>query len=484
MMDLQRYLQAIRKFWWVILIPALLGGLWGVASMARSVTQYEGSVEFFVQTSGETSLSAAAQGDQFAQRRVNSYVALLETDRLAQMVIEQSGLELTVGQVRSMIGASGDVNTVLLTATATSSDRDMALAVAEALSTELVTLVDEVENPDGDEASVSLEVVSGPTVDEVPAQPIRAIGLRVGIGLVFGLAAALILELRDTTIRSEDDLAEVGVQPVLGRIPVDRRANLAPLIIDDDAGSIRAEFLRQLRTNLQYVDAARPVRVVAVTSSVSDEGKSMTTANLALTLVAAGQRVAVVEADFRRPRVADYFGMERAAGLSDVLAGRLDLEDALQPWGPDGLEVLSSGGLPPNPAELVGSEAMVEVLAELRSMFDLVLIDTPPLLPVTDGAVMSATADGALLMVRYGRTRRHQVAGAARALEAVDARLLGAVLTMVPMNRGSGYTNYRYESTERSPRRVSRMGRERAARSGDERPRPDPVREVRAPRGA
>jgi non-specific protein-tyrosine kinase len=160
--------------------------------------------------------------------------------------------------------------------------------------------------------------------------------------------------------------------------------------------------------------------------------------------------VVLLEGDLRRPRIADYMGLEGSVGLTDVLVGRSHLDQVLQPWGDVPLSVLPSGQIPPNPSELLGSAQMGTLLAELRSRADLVLVDAPPLLPVTDAAVLASACDGAVLVVRYGRATREQVGRSLAALRNVDARLLGTVLSMVPSRtRGrSAYQNgYYYDSS-------------------------------------
>jgi len=176
-----------------------------------------------------------------------------------------------------------------------------------------------------------------------------------------------------------------------------------------------------------------------LTSSVAGEGKSTTACNLALTLASAGTRVILVEGDLRRPRVADYMGLEGAVGLTDVLIGRAALDDVLQPWGSSPLSVLTSGALPPNPSEMLSSAQMGELIASLRTRADMVLIDSPPLLPVTDAAVLTRECDGALLVVRQGRTTREQLTRSLEALRSVGARLLGTVLNMAATGGAHGY---------------------------------------------
>jgi len=235
-----------------------------------------------------------------------------------------------------------------------------------------------------------------------------------------------------------------------------------------------------LRTNLQFVQVDGPLRSLVMTSSVPREGKSTTTCNLAITLSQAGLRVCLVEADLRRPRAADYLGMIGAVGLTDVLIGRVALEDAVQTWGQGMLDVLPSGPLPPNPSELLSSRAMTELMTTLHERYDLVLIDAPPLLPVTDAAILSTVADGAVLCVHAGKTRRDQLEQAAGALRSVDAKVLGVVLTMVPTKGPDAYQGYdrnygAYQSDVHKPQ----MSDEDAVRALDLPPvtgYPDPAR--------
>ncbi len=384
-------------------------------------------------------------GDEFAQRRVNSYVALLTTDRLAELVVEASGVELSPGQVRSMIDASGDLDTVLLRATVTSTSRDLALTLAEAVSTQFVELVSVVENGGEEGGSVLLEVVSGPSVRPVPTRPMLSIALRGLFGTLLGLGLAVLLHLRDHTVRSEEDLGSLGLEPVLGSIPLDRRERFIPLYVEDRMGTATAEAFRHLRTNLQFLDVDSSVHVLVVSSSVPEEGKSFVSRSLALTIAAANLRVLLIEADLRRPTLAEDFEVERVPGLSDVLAGRADLEEALRPWRSSDLTILPSGYLPPNPSELLGSGAARRLIGKLRDRFDVVVIDTPPLLPVTDGAVLATLADGVILVVREGKTSRHQLALSAQRLQLVGARLLGTVMNMTEGPISGGYSTYDQE---------------------------------------
>ena len=445
-MDLHGYVQAVRKYWWLVL---LMTGLCVGASIVLTYTatpQYESSVTFFVSTSANAD-GTALQADQYAQRRVNSYVGLLTSEKLAQSVIDTAHLDMTVSQVTGSIAAAADLNTVLLTATVTNSSPERSLAIATAISTQFGQMVAQLDNHGSPEnANVVLNVVSGPTLNPVPVSPRKTlnIGLGVLLGLALGLAAAILREVLDNTVRSPQVLRTMSEAPVLGVIAADRGSKKSPLIVDNHARSVRAEAFRQLRTNLQFIDAARPVGVLVVTSSIANEGKSTTAINLAVSFSDSGRRVLLIEADLRRPRVAEYLGLEGAVGLTNVLVGQAAIDDVLQPWGRGGLTVLPSGTIPPNPSELMGSPLMAELIIQLRKSFDMIIIDTPPVLPVTDAAVASRLVDGVVLVVRYGKTTRNQVSTALRSLTAVDARVLGTVLTMSPVKGAEAYSAYGY----------------------------------------
>jgi capsular exopolysaccharide synthesis family protein len=256
------------------------------------------------------------------------------------------------------------------------------------------------------------------------------------LGLLLGVGLAVLRETLDTTIKSVDEVNAITDAGVLGSVRFDSDAVKRPLVTDLESHAARVEAFRVLRTNLQYVDVDRPSKVVVMTSSLPNEGKTTTAINLAITLAQAGQRICLLEADLRRPKVSDYLRLEPSVGLTTALIGKLPITEAVQSWG-TGLAVITSGSVPPNPSELLQSDAMRDVLDELRKVFDVIIVDSPPLLPVTDAAIISAQADGALLVVRHGKTTRDQLRGAVERLKSVDARVVGAVLSMTKAARAT-----------------------------------------------
>jgi len=447
--DLRDYIRIARKRWWMVLTAVLAALGIAVLITVETVPQYATSVTFFV-TTPNAGVADAYQGGLFSQQRVKSYQNLLISDRLAQLVAEP-GLGLTPNQIRERISARAIPETVLLEATVTDNSRNRSRLVAATLATQFKSLVESLETPPGkQDSAVKVEVVAGPETAGAPVspRPLRNLAFACLLGLLVGAAAVMVREVLDTTVKSPQALQDIAGAPVLAGVPFDTSAKAGPLTMTRSGHNARAEALRQLRTNLQYVDVDRPVKTLVITSAVPGEGKSSTACCLAMLLAEAGQRVLIMDADLRRPRIAEYFGLEGAAGLTTVLAGKASVDEVLQRYGTL-LWVLPSGFLPPNPSELLGSQHMADLLNELRDRFETIIVDCPPLLPVTDAAVVAARADGALLLARSRKTTSAQVTTAVKALQSVDARLLGCVLNMVARKGPDAYSYYSVRSSNK-----------------------------------
>lgn len=435
-MHFREYLSILRRRWLLLSLCALLGLGLAAALSFTATPIYNARASVYFSLPFGNSASDLSQGSNYTQSQMLSYATLATMPAVLEPVIQDLQLGVTPGQLASSVTAIAQTDTVILEIQASDPSPETASAIANAVAAELGESVKNLapKNAEGNPA-VTTQTVAAAPVPTVPASPSTRRNLAAGLiaGLFIGGLIAVLREVLDTTIRSAQGLRAVGDIPVLGVIGNDPATKRSPLVLDSNrTRSARAEAFRQLRTNLQFVDLERPVQVLVVTSSLPEEGKSTTAANVALAFADSGQRVLLLEADLRRPRVAEYLGLEGAVGLTNVLMGQVSLDEVLQTWGESGLTVLPSGTLPPNPSELLGSVWMSELISTLRERFNLIIIDTPPLLPVTDAAVASSLADGAVLVVRYGKTTRHQVGVALRSLKAVDARVLGSVLTMAP----------------------------------------------------
>ena len=278
------------------------------------------------------------------------------------------------------------------------------------------------------------------------------------LGLLIGIAIAALRRSLDTTVKSAEQLAAVTAgRPVIGSVPFDSAARKHPLVTIGEPRGRQREAYREIRTNLEFIDVDVPRRALLFTSCLADEGKSSSVCNLAIMQAQVGKRVIVVEADLRRPRATSYLGLPSSVGVTDVLVGKVAVADAIQTWGSDLFDVLASGPTPPSPSDLLGSQRMSQLIEQLRGQYDLVFIDAPPLLPFADAVATGPACDGAILMVRYGKTRIVQVRQAIDALSAVGVPILGSVLSMTPASEhpeyGYGYRRYR-AAARRSPGRT------------------------------
>jgi capsular exopolysaccharide synthesis family protein len=292
-----------------------------------------------------------------------------------------------------------------------------------------------------------------------PTRPIspnrrRMLMTAVIFGLLLGFGAAVLAENLDDTVKSVDQMREQLGVPVLGTIPriADaargaERGDADRLVTQYDPRSPVAEAYRSLRTNLAFARANHEMRSIVLTSPGPADGKSTTVSNLAITFAQQGQRTLLIDADLRRAVLNKVFEVERSPGLTDVLVGNSLLADVVQETKVPNLFVLGSGRFPPNPAELLGSSAMRVLLEEAEQRFDVVLLDSPPVLAVTDAAVLSTIADGVVLVVRVGSTVRAAAERSASQLQAVHGRLVGTVMNDIDFRQrafGGTYGYYYY----------------------------------------
>ncbi|MEJ5255108.1 MAG: polysaccharide biosynthesis tyrosine autokinase [Acidimicrobiales bacterium] len=325
------------------------------------------------------------------------------------------------------------------------------------------------------------EIITPATPPEKPFRPDPRRDALAGlaVGLLLAVALALLLEYLDDSIKGEAELAAAtGGAPVLAvipRVPDWRNRSDAVLVSLEHPASPSAEAYRTLRTSVQFAGLDRPLRTLQVTSPRSQDGKSTTATNLAVALARAGQRVILIDCDLRRPRVHEFFGLSNAVGFTSVLVGDVPLVSATQAVpGLDRLRVLASGPTPADPSELLSTRRAVELLNSIKDACDIVVIDTPPVLPVSDALVLSDVIDGVILVVAAGSTTKKEAHRAYELLRQVDAPLIGVVMNAGPAERGYGYGyGYGYSAElDRRPRWSARRPRQDATGNGHRPERP------------
>ncbi len=454
-MELHDYVRILRKNWILLLILLIVGIVGGAGYALAQQPKYVASTQLYVSVRTEGAATGdLVQGTTFARQMVTSYVDIITTALVLDPVIDELGLDTTSAALSQQISASAPVNTVTIRISATEDDPAQAARLANAVAASFTTAVQEtLERPADEEAAspVHITVTEPATAPEAPSSPNVRLLIVLGalLGLAAGVGLAVLRTVLDTRIHTLHDLEEIADSPVLGGIALDPDAKERPLIVHADPRSPRAESFRSLRTNLQFLNIDAGPRVFVVSSAGPGEGKTTTTVNLAIALAETGARVALIDGDLRLPRVAEYMGLEGNVGLTDVLIGRIDVADALQKWGSTELYVLPSGRIPPNPSEMLGSSTMDQLLDPLAEYFDYVIIDAPPLLLVTDAAVIGKKARGVIAIAASGKTKKQELAGAVRTLETAGVSLLGFVATMLPTKGPDsyGYGSYTYGAT-------------------------------------
>jgi capsular exopolysaccharide synthesis family protein len=446
------FVQILRKRWLVVASFTLLGLL--IAALLSAITPptFQAEARSFVTiTSSGSDANSVYQNSQFAMARVKSYTLLVDNPKVLNGVIDKLGLRETPEDLRSHITAQNPPDTAFVTIDAVDRDPGRAADVANAVAKQLGSEIEKLETPRSKGTSpVKVTLTTPATPPSSPVSPRWPLNLALGLlgGFALGAAFAVTREQLDTTIKSGDDLQELTGMSPLTLVRLDAKSARRPLPVMDSRSPM-VESFRTLRTNLKFADVDHPPRQVVVTSAVAHEGKSTTAQNLAIALAQSGMQVCLVEADLRRPKITENLGLEGAVGLTNVVAGEHKLEDVLVPWNRGLVTVLPSGTTPSDPASLLGSHNAQMLLQDLRQSFDFVVIDAPPLLPVSDAAVLAGQTDGALLVVRHGHTKQDQVQAAIETLRAVNARLVGSVLTFVPDKRRFGRRKdvYAYAAT-------------------------------------
>lgn len=445
-MDLHDYLRVLKRQIVLIVAGLLIGLSTGAIVAMLTPPRYQANAEVIVtvRVADTATPSERALATSYANQVAETYRSVLTSTLVLQPVIDDLGLELSVDEVASRTTATATPNSAIIGISVTDSNPGQAARVANGITESFSTVVTETLEKREQSTSYSVHIVTlqAAQVPTTPVAPNLELSLALGglIGLAAGVGIALLRATLDQRVRTASDVEAAVDVPVLGQIPLDADTGKRPLAVSGAPRGARAEAFRALRTNVRFL-FRNGQGVFVITSSGPGEGKSTTAANLALAFADAGHRVALVDGDLRLPRVAEYFDIEGGIGLSDVLVGRVELNDVLQRWGRTALFLLPAGTVPPNPAELLGSRAMEELVDALTAAFDVVIIDAPPLLLVTDAAVIARRTIGAILVAASGSTQANRLADAVKSIEAVDAKVLGTVVTKVPM-RGAEKSPY------------------------------------------
>ena len=458
-MGVRGYVRVARLYWRSIAVVTIavtaLVTLWG----ALQPRIYAAESSALVLTVGSENVNTLLTGDALAKSKIKNYESIAESRLIADQVIASVGLNTTADALLPTISVKVPVETAEIRITATSPDPVMAQRVADAWISELAKQVQLLESSvtAGQSPAPSLPVGLVPLDKAVrpvaPISPNMQLALLFGAvgGLLLAYAAALLRHHLDRRLRSSREIERLFEVPVIGTLPYDQDISDTFKVLGTERHELQQtevqnrafiEALRALRTNLRFLDVDNRPRIILVTSPMTSEGKSTVAGNLAVTMAATGEPVVVVDGDLRRPRIAGAFNLVPGVGVTNVLSGQAQLVDVIQaPTVLSNLSILGSGPTPPNPSELLGTNAMKQLLTTL-AVGATVLIDAPPLLPVTDAAVLSRAADGVIVVARAGQTTRDELERSLKTLQTVNATVLGVIFNCVPTKGVDSYAYY------------------------------------------
>lgn len=447
-MELVDYVRVLRRRWKVVLLAMIVcaGAAYGLA--VRQTPTYSASARLVVSAPQGGGFVDELTSRTLAVSRASAYATYASTTPAIDAALKGGGYP--PGTARPQVTGSADGETPFLTVTALDSDPVKAAAVVNAYADTLLGVVARLDNS-GRLAAKSLAVVDPAGVPTVPTspRPVRDALIGLLLGLVLGLGAAFIRDSLDRTYTDADVLEEKSGVAILGVVPQELEKVDMPTITHPSSG--RAEAYRTVRTNIQFAGPATALKRIIITSATPGEGKTSVATNVALAMARQGQSVVLVDADLRRPRVHLAFGLdEPGEGLSGILADGLDPAHVLRQVDDGTLAIIPAGRRVGNPSELLGSPRMSQLLEDLAQHFDVVLVDTPPVLPVTDALVLAVGATGVIVVVRLGVTNRERLGRALGSLRKLNVAILGIVANGAVASGDAAYgygSRYGYASS-------------------------------------
>lgn len=449
-METIQYLRAFARSWWLILLTVIAGGTGGYLAYQGETPLYKSSIRMIVATTTNGLDEVAARTISGQRAEVLAQVA--PTPPALQDAISAANV---AGQA-SRISSSASANGPFVIVSVVSSNGTVSAAIANAYADTLEASTLRLAGPTSTPLKLTALAPAPAALHPFAPKPRHDVSLGLAAGLVLGCALAILRQTFNTSVRDSGELRELTQLTILGTVPRDLPKKTLPAATDPR--SARAEGYRQIRTTLQNLNIegtseSQPLKL-SVTSATLGEGKTSVSTNLAVVFSRAGHRVALIDADLRRPQVAGYFGIESKVGLTEVLTRQVKLADALHVFDDGRLAVLASGAIAKNPSELLGSDRLEAVLDELGKSYDIIIVDTPPVLPVTDALVVAPVVDGVILVVRLERTTRNRVEHAIEAIHRVNGRLIGVVPNQAGKGRDIDYSYpYRYAASRRGSKR-------------------------------
>jgi capsular exopolysaccharide synthesis family protein len=421
----------LRKRWIIVLgLPLIAALIIGVMSYYVITPVYQASTTLLIGgKASEAALEATTQvaGNTILQQLIKNDAEIAKSHTVEKNVITDLKLPLTVDKIDPLIDVSQVKTTDLLEIKVNNQSPKLAASIANATAQEFSKAV----------TPGSVSIVDQAEIPNKPMSPNKTMNVLFALvgGLIASISLAFLLEYLDNTIKTYRDVKDILGMPLLGLIAnyssrgnQGKKAATNSLITLEQIKSPISESYRSLRTNIEFASLGSVTHKLLITSSGPGEGKSLTVANVAVSMAQSGKSVLVIDADLRNPSQHELFGLTNRNGLAGALVQNQDYRDFIKETTVSGLKVLTGGPIPPNPAELVGSERMKCMIEEASEQFDIVIIDTPPVIEVTDAAILAQRVDGVILVLSLGRVNKDDAQTAKEHLDNVGAKILGAVL--------------------------------------------------------
>jgi non-specific protein-tyrosine kinase len=422
-MELKAYLSILwRRRWVVLLVTALMLGL-ATAVVARSESTYTASATLRVAKS-----SAGFEDVRYTERLMQTYASIITSRPV------MGELQDTLDTAEDLdIAVDFPTNTELMEIDVSSPDPELSANAANALAEILIAQSRTTRG----ERDYTVTIIGPAVAPRAPDGPSEILILALGlvVGLAGGSGLALLIENLDTSLYTPERITAVSGLKMLGKIPKIGKQKTAFL----NGSSPEGEAFRHLRTNIFAYSRSADLKSLLITSAEPHEGKTTIVANLAYAVAQSGRSVVVIDSDMRIPTLHKAFDLTNDIGLSSVLKEEATLETALRPASEPGIHVMTSGPKPSNPAELLESPHMVTLLAQLTQRYDMVLLDAPAFLAVTDAAVLASMVDGVLLVVQLAQTRQESVSEVSQRLATINARGVGFVVSQAEVDTHSTY---------------------------------------------
>lgn len=440
----------LRRQWLLIVVCAVLGaaGAFGYSSLLTPL--YRSSAALYFTLNFGNSASDLAQGSTYTANQMISFGMLATSPAVLDEVVAELQLEMTSGELARAVEVSTPRNTVVMEISVESADPVRAALVANSIARHTKAVVEAYAPQQEDGSStVTVRTIQQALPAGVQSSPNKRLNAAMGllIGLMGGGLLAFARTALDNRVRDESSLEAAAAAAFLGSLRQRPQPSGREAVVLQEPSSQAAEDFRKLRTNLRFATLSKHPLALVVSSAIPGEGKSTVSINLAAVLAESGQRVLLIDADLRRPRIATYAHVDGGLGLTDVLVDEATISEAAIPLGSTGVDVLAAGSLAPNPGELLSSPQMASVIQQGLDQYGVVILDSAPVLAVPDALALTQMCDGMIVVSMAGKTLKKDVEKALNSIRTAGGIVFGAVLNGTKISRHRKTASYTYTTT-------------------------------------